>query len=245
MAKRRKKTGKGRWKWLLWVAAGLLLLGVIIWFHVPERVISYSADIDENEYQLRGIDLSAHNGKVDFGQVSDAGIDFVILKASEGSRFRDSRFDENYRMAMDNRLYVGAYHFFRFDVDGVVQARNFMGAVDGKDLSVPLVIDVEEYGNPIFFSTEKVVRRLRDMIDELTVNEYPVMIYTNKDGYAKFVRGNFDDYPLWLCTFSDPPETIEWTLWQYSHSGEVDGIKGDVDLNVFYGDEEQWIQWIR
>ena len=107
------------------------------------------------------------------------------------------------------------------------------------------MIDVEEYGNPIFFSTEKVVRRLRDMIDELTVNEYPVMIYTNKDGYAKFVRGNFDDYPLWLCTFSDPPETIEWTLWQYSHSGEVDGIKGDVDLNVFYGNEEQWIQWIR
>lgn len=96
----------------MWVAAGLLLLGVIIWFHVPERVISYSADIDENEYQLKGIDLSAHNGKVDFGQVSDAGIDFVILKASEGSRFRDSRFDENYRMAMDSRLYVGAYHFF-------------------------------------------------------------------------------------------------------------------------------------
>lgn len=244
MAKRRKKTGRRRKLWLLLVA-GVLLLAAVIRFHVPERVISYSADVDENKYQLRGIDISAHNGTVDFRQVSKAGIDFVILKACEGSRFRDPRFDENYRKAMDCRMYVGAYHFFRFDVDGVVQARNFMEAVDGKDLSVPLVIDVEEYGNPIFFSTEKVVRRLRDMIDELTVNEYPIMIYTNKDGYTKFVRGNFDDYPLWLCTFTNPPETIEWTMWQYSHTGDVDGVDGDVDLNVFYGNENQWEEWTR
>ena len=180
------------------------------------------------------------------GRFAVAGSHYLVsCVVPESKIYLFDKFELITGIAITQRIKQARFHFFRFDVDGVVQARNFMGAVDGKDLSVPLVIDVEEYGNPIFFSTEKVVRRLRDMIDELTVNEYPVMIYTNKDGYAKFVRGNFDDYPLWLCTFSDPPETIEWTLWQYSHSGEVDGIKGDVDLNVFYGDEEQWIQWIR
>ena len=70
------------------------------------------------------------------------------------------------------------------------------------------------------------------MVDELIANNYKVMFYTNKDGYNKFIKGNFDDYPLWLCAFSKP-ENIEWTIWQYSHWGEVDGIKGEVDLNIF------------
>ena len=58
-----------------------------------------------------------------------------------------------------------------------------------------------------------------------------------------FIKGNFDDYPLWLCAFSKP-EGIDWTIWQYSHWGEVDGIKGDVDLNIFYGNSEQWRKWL-
>lgn len=201
-------------------------------------------EVDDADYELRGVDLSAHNGIVDFEKLHGSGIDFVILKASEGMEFRDSNFEHNYEKASEHKFYVGAYHFFRFDVDGISQARNFMSAVDDKDLDLPLVVDVEEHGNPYVFIKSKVVRQLQDMVDELSANDYKVMIYTNKDGYEKFVKGNFDDYPLWICSFT-PPSYVEWTIWQYSHSGNVDGVDGNVDLNIFYGNGLQWKQWLQ
>ena len=162
---------------------------------------------------------------------------------SEAAAFRDSRFSSNYDSAKDNGLAVGAYHFFRFDVDGTLQARNFVETIGDRDFDLPLVIDVEEHGNPYVFLRSKVVRQLRDMVDELTALEYRVMIYTNKDGYYKFIKDNFDDYPLWLCSLNRRPE-LDWTIWQYSHWGVVDGIQGDVDLNRFYGNLEQWKNWL-
>lgn len=228
------------------VAAILLIVAVVVVgrHYMQRRYSPRPPAVAEGEFEVYGLDLSAHNGDVNFAKVKDEGYTFVILKASEGSTFKDGRFEENYTEAVENRLYVGAYHFFRFDVDGIVQAHNFMEALDGKDLSLPVAIDLEEYGNPREID-DVVVRRLHDMIDELTVNEYPVMIYTNKDGYERFVRGNFDDYPLWLCSFVRPPADMEWTLWQYSHWGESEATDGDVDLNIFFGNASQWEQWIQ
>ena len=207
------------------------------------RLHHNSSEIVDNDYELVGIDVSSHNGKINFERVSRAGIDFVFIKASEGAAFRDSRFASNYDSAKDNGLAVGAYHFFRFDVDGTLQARNFVETIGDRDFDLPLVIDVEEHGNPYVFLRSKVVRQLRDMVDELTALEYRVMIYTNKDGYYKFIKDNFDDYPLWLCSLNRRPE-LDWTIWQYSHWGVVDGIQGDVDLNRFYGNLEQWKNWL-
>lgn len=224
----------------------LLILAMVsaALYTLRSNVRMHGEDADSTKYVLKGIDLSAHNGNIDFKKVRDSGIDFAILKASEGAEFRDASFVDNYSKAIDSGIYVGAYHFFRFDVDGVSQAYNFMKAVDGKDLSLPLVIDVEEHGNPYVFVKSRVVRQLQDMIDVLISNEYKVMIYTNKDGYEKFVKGNFDDYPLWICSF-DTPSDIDWIIWQYSHWGKVDGVAGDVDLNMFYGNESEWERWLQ
>lgn len=73
---------------------------------------------DRNLYPTRGIDISAHNGTIDFGKVKKAGYDFVIIKATEGTDFKDSMFSDNLRRAREAGLKVGAYHFFRFDTDG-------------------------------------------------------------------------------------------------------------------------------
>lgn len=223
----------------------LLALAGVALYVLRSRVHAAGADVSEADYPIRGVDLSAHNGKVDFGNLKEAGITFVMLKASEGESFRDSRFEENYRLASEAGLYVGAYHFFRFDVDGILQARNFMQALEEKDIPIPLAIDVEEHGNPFSLISDKVVRRLADMIDELSANEFPIVIYTNKDGYEKFIKGNFDDYPLWICSFSEPVAEMDWTLWQYSHWGNLPGVKGNVDLNIFYGNGGQWKQWLQ
>ena len=237
--------GRKRNRFIL-AAAIVLLLGIIAvaFYLLRFKLHGHGEDGSSDGYDLYGVDLSAHNGNVDFGRLKSAGIDFVILKASEGRDFRDSFFKANYNKAVADSLYVGAYHFFRFDVDGISQAENFMEAVSGLKLDLPLAIDVEENGNPYVFVKSKVVRQLQDMVDELIANEYDVMFYTNKAGYDKFIRGNFDDFPLWICSFTLPGEDVEWTIWQYSHWGNVDGVEGDVDLNLFYGNFTQWMHWI-
>lgn len=240
--KKSSRGGKHRALWALGVLLILALLAASLYV-LRIRLHHNSSEIVDNDYELVGIDVSSHNGKINFECVSGAGIDFVIIKASEGAAFRDSRFASNYDSAKDNGLAVGAYHFFRFDVDGTLQARNFVETIGDRDFDLPLVIDVEEHGNPYVFLRSKVVRQLRDMVDELTALEYRVMIYTNKDGYYKFIKDNFDDYPLWLCSLNRRPD-LDWTIWQYSHWGKVDGIQGDVDLNRFYGNLEQWKNWL-
>ncbi|MEG0700738.1 MAG: GH25 family lysozyme, partial [Muribaculaceae bacterium] len=90
-----------------------------------------------------------------------------------------------------------------------------------------------------------VIKRLQEMIDYLAGHGYDIIIYTNNNGYRRFVQSSFADYPLWLCRFTTPQEDVEWQFWQYSHWGEVDGIKGDVDLNIFNGSSYDFAQWLK
>lgn len=202
-------------------------------------------DVERDRYPVVGIDLSAHNGDVDFEKVAAAGIKFVFLKASEGVDFRDPKFLENYQNARKAGIKVGAYHFFRFDRDGYKQGQNFLNAIDSLTFDLPLAIDVEEWGNPEDFSTGQIAEALRGMIFALEGSRHKVIIYTNKGGYHRFIRGQLEEMPVWVCSFTNPPmPTGEWTLWQHSHQSHVDGIDGYVDLNTFNGDSLSWEQWL-
>lgn len=202
-------------------------------------------DVEREQYPMMGIDISAHNGDVDFSKVAADGVDFVFLKASEGNTFRDPKFQTNHSGAREAGMKVGAYHFFRFDCDGYEQGRNFLEAVGDLQLDLPLAIDIEESGNPSGFSTEEIVSTLRGMIIALEGSGHKVIIYTNKNGYTRFISDRFDDMPVWLCSFTNPPIAgREWLIWQHSHQSHVDGIDGEVDLNTFNGDSCSWEQWL-
>lgn len=199
------------------------------------------------DYPVNGIDISAHNGEIDFEAVSADSIDFVLIKATEGGTFKDPSFHDNHAKASDAGLKVGAYHFFRFETNGMMQALNLLNSVRGRHLDLPLVIDIEEWGNPNTCPTPEILGRLREMVDYLQSQGYPVMIYTNRDGYERFVENQLDRYPLWLCSFTDPPlpeGSQEVTVWQYSHRSKVNGISGDVDRNAYVGTREEYEQWL-
>ena len=188
-------------------------------------------------YTVRGIDVSAHNGEIDFEAVAADGVDFVMIKASEGTDWRDRALTRNYARARAAGLKVGLYHFFRFDSPGDLQALNFADAARMRPTDLPLVIDLEEFGNPRFTPTRRVLARLDTCLLHLRRMGYDVMLYTNKRGYSRFVEGRYDSIPLWLCSLDEgSPDAKRWTIWQHSHRGSVDGIRGNVDLNVFYGD---------
>ena len=223
---------------------------LVICLLVISAVLAYRAYIstppyvDEEKYPVRGIDISRHNGDIDFNKVANSGIDFVFIKASEGVTHRDPLFIKNLEGAKGAGLKTGAYHFFRFDGEGVEQALNFLGALGNNTLDMPLVIDVEDAGNPKGISHDLVRERLSAMVEYLNLSGLRVMIYTNIDGYYEYIAETLPGFPLWICRFKENPINAEWTFWQYDHHGRIDGIKSDVDLNAFCGSRDDWERFL-
>lgn len=191
---------------ILLAAAAVVLVtaGALWWFFRPGGV-AVTPSVDR--YPVRGVDLSAHNGPVDFTALASDSIRFAFLKATEGTSFLDSRFDDNYREATRAGLAVGAYHFFRFDSPGYMQALNFLHALRNRPLDLPVVIDIEEWTNPDDRSLKVIIDELTDLIFTIESQGYEVMLYTNKKGYDKFVHGKLDRYPLWIASLTSEPDS--------------------------------------
>lgn len=195
---------------------------------------------DISEFPIRGIDISSHNGIIDFKQLADDSISFVFMKATEGKSFKDRNFQRNFVAAKKAGLKIGVYHFFRFDTPGDIQAINLLHSLRGKQLDLPVVIDVEEWTNPDNELPSNVIRRVRDMADYLANRGIPVMVYSNRDGYDKFLSREFVDFPLWICSLRANRPEHNWAFWQFSHNATIKAAKQRVDMNVFNGDSAAW-----
>ena len=246
MGKRRTATKPDYIKWLLIAGAAALVVllgGYVVWHYI----LPHSVDVDRSRYPVAGIDVSSHNGDIDFDRVRQADYQFVFIKASEGKTFKDPAFARNYDGARQAGLKVGAYHFFRKNRSGQEQADNFLDVIKGRTLDLPLVIDLEDdWGNGATTSHDTAVKRLLDMIAVLKGKGYQVMIYTNNDGYDKYYKDLLGDCDLWLCSFTSPDRlNMPHLIQQYSHEGEVDGVEGEVDLNVFRGTVSEWERYLQ
>lgn len=216
------------------------LLLVYAGYYAARQYLETPPYVDANRYPVRGIDISAHNGRMNLESARADGIDFAFIKASEGDTYGDPDFGLNYDKAVSAGIKVGAYHFFRFDTEGVPQAMNFLHRIGNRPLDLGLVIDVEQTGNPTGVDPAVISDRLGSMIEYLNLKGYRVTLYTNRDGYYDFLEGNFRGQQLWICSFSNPPISTDWIFWQYNHRGRVKGINGDVDLNAFNGSRAEW-----
>jgi lysozyme len=206
-----------------------------------------TVDIDYNRYPVVGIDISVHQAKIDWQIVYDSKISFAFIKATEGVTLVDKRFASNWKEAKDKNIVVGAYLFYKFNKDGKQQAQTFIRTVKLTDTDLPPVVDFELcYGNRFTkVSHTQVLNELYKCMRELE-KHYKVkpIIYTNIDTYTKYIKGNFDEYPLWLCKLCNEPTNSNWTFWQYTHKGVVPGIKGNVDMNIFNGSYTDFVNFI-
>lgn len=202
--------------------------------------------VDRGEFPVKGIDVSSHNGNIDFEAAKADTVTFVLIKATEGTDFSDAMFDRNHQAASKAGLKVGAYHYFRFDSPGHLQAYHFLSAVEGKKLDMPLAVDVEEYGNAEGCDAGRVADELRAMADVMAACGRRVMVYTNKQGFERYVEPAFpDSLPwLWISSPSGRPARGGWTLWQHSHQGAVEGLRGPVDLNTYAGTDADFESWL-
>ncbi|MCK6548345.1 hypothetical protein L6R52_21030 [Myxococcota bacterium] len=191
---------------------------------------------------VEGIDVSHWQGAIDWNAVAASGKRFAILKATEGTSYVDDTFARNWEGTKRAGLIRGAYHYFRPARDPIAQANHFadvMGPLGPGDL--PPMLDLEETDG---LSPSRVADATRRFLDHLQLRTGRVpMIYT---GYYfwRDQTGNpsgFSHYPLVMAAYVRgcplvPDSWGRFTMWQYSSTGRVPGIRGNVDLDVFDGD---------
>jgi lysozyme len=209
------------------------------------RYPEFGIDIPEN-YAIHGIDVSRYQSHINWEevkamQVEQVQIGFAFIKATEGVGRVDKYFVRNWRRTQEAGLVRGAYHFFVPGKSGRSQAMNFISAVELEKGDLPPVLDVEQSNG---VPSEKIRKNVKEFLD--TVEEYynvrPI-IYSNVDFYNHHLKGDFDDYPLWVAHYlrKDRPRiTRQWLFWQHSEQGRVNGILHKVDFNVFNGDSSDF-----
>ena len=205
------------------------------------RYTAFGIDMPAN-YSIHGIDVSSYQETIDWASVKEMEINkikigFAFIKATEGLNDADKLFKRNWQATKKDSITRGAYLFFLATKSGDKQARNFIKQVQLSKGDFPPVLDVEELYNvnPSIMRT-RVKECLKTL--EATYKVKPI-IYSYANFYENYLGKEFDNYPLWIAHYFEkekPRTSREWTFWQHSDKGRVNGIAGDVDFNVFKGD---------
>ncbi|MMZ54911.1 Lysozyme M1 precursor [compost metagenome] len=202
-----------------------------------------------NSRNAQGIDVSRYQGNIDWKAVKADGISFAFIKASQGQRYVDPTFTTNAKGARAAGVMLGAYHFL--DATSVeaakAEARHFADVMDqvggAKALDLPAVMDYEN--NPSNLSKTIISAvALAFLIELERLTGRKPIIYTGNAFAANF-NASLGGYPLWIARYSEtrvPSDTVtwkRWDIWQYSDSGKIAGIKGNVDMNEFDGTTDE------
>jgi len=213
-------------------AAYLLLSRGYLRFVYPSR----------KTYPVRGVDVSHHNGRVDWRRIRAAGYTFAYLKASEGVTLRDSTFARNRDAARAAGLVTGAYHYLSLCNPAADQARNFAAAMGPPAPgSLPPAVDLEFGGNCATRPSRDAVRaEVSVFLAALDSAGYPpAVLYVTKEFHAAYLDGHPVINPLWVrSVFGAPRFGGAWIFWQYAATGRVDGAEGRIDLDLFRGSPE-------
>jgi lysozyme len=204
-------------------------------------------------FGVHGIDISKYQGTIDWREVRRGGVSFAYIKATEGGDHHDETFLINWLAARDAGVPRGAYHFYYWCRPAREQVAWFKEHVPVDPTALPPVLDVEwtPYSKTCRKrpSKSEVLREMRIFLEELEryYGKKP-MIYTSVDLHRDVLVGQFREYPMWVRSVAGYPSTKytkrHWTLWQFTGTGRVRGVDGEVDRNVFAGTREQFQQWV-
>ncbi len=208
-----------------------------------EDILEYFAD--GNVVSKKGIDVSKYQGDIDWKKVAGDGVEYAFIRlgirgSSEGKLVLDSTYEANIKGALKNDIDVGVYFFTQAVTkeEAVEEAEYVIEHLKGYDVSYPVVLDVEEVetGNP---RTEGMTQQdwtdvCIAFCDRIRDAGYTPMIYGNLKTFLLMLDlEQLEEYEKWFAFYQTPLYfPYEFSIWQYSSTGSVDGIKGDVDMNV-------------
>jgi lysozyme len=181
-----------------------------------------------------GIDVSAHQGHVEWPRVADDGIEFAYIKATEGGDFVDARFGENWAGSSQAGIDRGAYHFFTLCTPGAVQASRFLATAPPEPEALAPAVDLELAGNCRHRPASDVVQaELEDFLRAVEAAwGSPVVMYVGADFADRYPTARRSDRPSWPRRFLLRPTGDQWVIWQVHGYAQVAGISGRVDLDV-------------
>ena len=234
--------------YILWTALGIIVVSYITFFY-KTFVGPYSfrwkalyGNVTYPKGKVRGLDISHYQGDIDWNKLRNANIQgapvsFIFIKATEGTSIWDENFNQNFHNARKYDIVRGAYHYFSPSSSGKAQAKFFCKMVQLDENDLPPVLDVEEIGG---YTTQQLQREVLNWMNAVE-KHYGVtpILYTGYKFRTSYLNTpDFDKYPYWIAHYYvDSLEYKgEWAFWQHTDVGRVDGITGDVDINVFKGD---------
>lgn len=206
---------------------------------------------DARQRTIHGIDVSRWQGEIDWDKVKDAGTRFAFIKATEGGDHLDPNFRRNWNEAKRVGIPRSAYHFVWWCRPATDQVRWIKKHIPRDKDALPPVLDVEWQNGSVCtrkVSREDALEKMRIMLAALEqhTGKRPI-IYTDINFHEDILEGEFNHYPYWLRSTAAPLKhrynREKWEFWQFTTTGRVPGITGDVDRNAFYGTDREFAGW--
>ena len=201
--------------------------------------------------EIKGIDVSAWQGKIDWKTVADYGMGFAILRITEAGNVVDSQFENNLAGCNKYNIPVGVYKYSYAMTIAEIQreARKVVSTLNGRRIQFPVFLDLE-YNNQKSLGSES-IHKMADAFREIVeAAGYKFAIYCNVDWYENVICSHLKKYDFWIARY--PANDDGWLQerlrpdfgvgWQYSSKAKIPGISGTVDRNVFYKDYSEEIE---
>ena len=192
-----------------------------------------------------GIDVSTWNGNIDWDKVAKSGVSYAIIRcgfrgSTVGGLFEDNKFATNIKNATAAGLKVGVYFFTQAvtEAEAIEEASMCLSLVEGYKLDYPIFIDVEASGGRADgISKAQRTANVKAFCKTIENSKYKAGVYAN----SKWLSGQINTteltgYKIWLAQYASTPTytATRYDMWQYSSSGTISGISGNVDLNLSY-----------
>ena len=203
-----------------------------------------------------GIDVSSHNGVIDWKKVKDSGVKFVMIRVgyrgygSDGKLAVDSQFENNIKGALDNEIYVGIYFVPTAlnEEESLQEAAFVVDTIKNYDIKYPIAYDFEYFGDRYDPNSGNPYRTNGLSNEQLNANAKVFLNYIRSQGYtpslygsSSYLNSTWDsevrsNNDVWVAHYgaSKPSYTGSYTMWQYTSSGSVPGINANVDIDIDY-----------
>ncbi|MCI5125707.1 MAG: hypothetical protein D3925_14840, partial [Candidatus Electrothrix sp. AR5] len=212
--------------------------------------LNFDFSRDTNDGKIYGIDVSHHNGQINWSKVAKAGVRFAYIKATQGTTFVDRLFSYNIQNSTAHQIPSGAYHFLSSSSEASTQTENFIKIYSDRhgDDSLPPVLDLEwDYDRSGYDrwknkTSSEIVEMCLPWLEKVE-SEFGMrpLIYTNKFWWEEILGREGDHlqgYAIWMSRYGrfqepSPPlmDRFNWLIWQFTEKGAVDGVPGTVDVN--------------
>lgn len=195
--------------------------------------------------EIKGIDISSWQGKIDWKKVSDYGMDFAIIRITEVGNVKDSQFENNFAGCNKYKIPVGVYKYsYAMNISEIQsEARKVVSVLNGRRIQFPVFLDLE-HNNQRALGSESIHKMADAFREIIEAAGYKFAIYCNVDWYVNVICSHLKKYDFWVARYpaNDNGTVVERLRpdfgvgWQYSSEAVIPGISGKVDRNVFYKD---------